>query len=1007
MKDKCIFMIVMFIIGLSTPSIALSYFVAIEDWYARYDGPFNGHDWLEDSVIDDDNNIFVTGFIETSEGPDCLTVKYDNDGNIIWESSYDSQGNRHWDYSLDIAIDLLGNTYITGWTEDVKENVLTIKYDDDGNEEWVRVFDATTDYDRGKHIIADYLNNIYVVGLSLTDIIVLKYDTNGNMLWNRRYDGTGHDDDDPLDVVIDSANNLYITGRSKGDGTYFDSIILKYSPSGNLEDEYRYDGGGGYTYETSYAIAIDSEDMIYVSGAEVNSNDDCFVIKYNTITENVEWLEVYNGASNQHDSGKHICIDNNDKIIVTGYTGPSFSKNVLILKYDENGNLLWEVSHNSENNGDDTGFKVTVDNYDNILVGAGNENTDEIMPIKYSGSGDFIWESAFYGPLLASIHTDDSGDVYLSGTTQYFGTYEDFVLVKYLTCVDLDQDGDPDDSCGGDDCDDENPDTYLGAAEICDGHDNDCDGWIDPGENDDDQDGYRICDDDCDDNNEQAYPGGIEVCDGADNNCDGLTDPEDTPGCIEFYRDQDNDGYGILGDSRCLCNSEGLYRATEPGDCDDQEPLVYPLADESCNGIDDDCDLSVDEEDSIGCTTLYYDGDGDGYGLSEDSRCLCLIEGNYRAAVGGDCNDAVESIHPNATESCNSIDDDCDSEVDEAGSQGCSDYYLDADRDGYGLTGNTQCLCSPEAPYDVQVDGDCDDTDNAIHPGAQEVCNEVDDDCDNQTDEAGAQGCDNYYLDADRDGFGIEEEAECLCTPQAPYDVTVVGDCNDTDAMIYPGALEVCNDVDDDCDGQSDEGENNQGCVDFYLDEDEDGYGVVEDSMCLCHAQDNYSTTAPGDCNDSDVNINPIAEEICNDVDDNCDDIVDPPDSGGCNTYFKDEDGDGFGANGDTRCLCSEEYPYIEDGGGDCDDTDYNVNPSAEEKCNGQDDDCDGDMLEGENEDLDGDEYLGCEDCDDGDPLVNPGQIEICDNGIDDDCDQLIDKADTEDCGCFIKSLAW
>ena len=443
---------------------------------------------------------------------------------------------------------------------------------------------------------------------------------------------------------------------------------------------------------------------------------------------------------------------------------------------------------------------------------------------------------------------------------------------------------------------------------------------------------------------------------------------------LSLYCDTDGDGF-----DSALCGG---------GDCNDTNESINPGALELCDGIDSDCDEILDG--SEGLTKLC--------GETDIGQCTY---GTENCTDNGDWVDC-DALMPDE-EICDGEDNDCDEETDEADAQGCDEYYLDADRDGYGLTGNTQCLCAPVEPYDVQVDGDCDDANADIHPGAQEVCNEVDDDCDNQTDEAGAQGCVNYYLDADRDGYGLLGEIECLCSPQAPYDVTQAGDCNDANASIYPGALELCNDVDDDCDGQSDEGENNQGCTDYYLDEDEDGYGVTEDSKCFCHAQSNYTTTAPGDCNDYDATIHPTASEICNQIDDNCDEIIDPPDSGGCETYYRDEDGDGFGANGDTQCLCIPQYPYVENGGGDCDDTDYNVNPNAEEECNGQDDDCDGNLLEGEDEDLDGDEYLGCEDCDDGDPVVNPDQIEICDNGIDDDCDELIDSADTEDCpsSCF------
>ena len=162
-------------------------------------------------------------------------------------------------------------------------------------------------------------------------------------------------------------------------------------------------------------------------------------------------------------------------------------------------------------------------------------------------------------------------------------------------------------------------------------------------------------------------------------------------------------------------------------------------------------------------------------------------------------------------------------------------YYADFDGDGYGngASGVAEACVAP-AGY-VAGNGDCDDNNNAVHPGSAEVCgNGIDDDCDGQTDEA----CGSP--DNDSDGY-----------------TTVQGDCNDSNATIHPGATEICgNSIDDDCDGQVDEG-----CVN--PDNDGDGY-----------------TTAQGDCNDNSAAIHPGAAEICsNSIDDDCDGQVDE----GCN----------------------------------------------------------------------------------------------------------------------------
>ncbi|MFM9986820.1 MAG: MopE-related protein [Flavobacteriales bacterium] len=396
--------------------------------------------------------------------------------------------------------------------------------------------------------------------------------------------------------------------------------------------------------------------------------------------------------------------------------------------------------------------------------------------------------------------------------------------------------------------------------------------------------------------------------------------------------------------------------------------------------------------------TWYADGDNDGYGNPNSSITNCTPPLGY-VSNNLDCNDANNAVNPNATEICNGIDDDCDGQVDENTSVGCTlcisgqlintsiTWYQDSDNDGIGNASVTLLNCTQPLGY-VSISGDCNDANASINPSAIEICNNADDDCDGLIDEG---------FDQDNDGF-----------------TTCEGDCNDNSAASYPGATEICNFIDDDCDGQIDEN----------FDTDNDGYTICEgdcndnnsavhpgsseicnniDDDCDSQIDEGFDTdndgytTCEGDCNDNNAAVHPGATEVCNGIDDDCDTLIDENTSIACaicvngqlvgtsSTWYADADNDGFGNPLAFLDACEQPLGYIA-AAGDCNDNNNAIHPGVTEICNGQDDDCDGTADEGFDADNDG--YTTCEgDCNDNNVNVNPGASEICGNGIDENCD--------------------
>ncbi|MFZ5482495.1 MAG: MopE-related protein [Myxococcota bacterium] len=557
------------------------------------------------------------------------------------------------------------------------------------------------------------------------------------------------------------------------------------------------------------------------------------------------------------------------------------------------------------------------------------------------------------------------------------------------------------------DCDDTTALAYTGATEVCDSVDNDCDGATDEGVTttwyyDGDGDGHGIAAtstaactaptgyvataDDCNDLEPLAWTNNDESCDSIDNDCDGSIDE----GVVSvWYRDNDGDGYGDPGVVANTCSRPAGYVANA-NDCDDTEILAYTGATETCDSVDNDCDGSVDE----GVTTTYYrDNDGDNYGNPASSVASCSRPTGY-VTNANDCNDGEIAAYTGAVEVCDSVDNDCDGSTDEGVT---STYYRDADGDSYGTSSTSVNACSTPSGY-VTNSTDCNDAAANANPAATEVCDSIDNDCDGAADEGVTS---TYYRDADSDGFGSTTVTTTGCSLPSGY-VTNSNDCNDASALAYTGATEVCDSVDNDCDGSTDEGVTTT----YYADADSDGYGNAATSTNACSTPTGYVSNS-SDCNDSSAAAYPTATEVCDGIDNDCDSSID---EGVTNTYYRDADADGYGTSSTTAQGCSVPSGYASNST-DCNDANASINPLATEVCDLADNDCDGLTDEGVTStyyvDADADGYgttttttTGCSvpsgysslstDCNDASSVSYPGAAEICD-GLDNDCDGTAD----------------
>ncbi len=607
---------------------------------------------------------------------------------------------------------------------------------------------------------------------------------------------------------------------------------------------------------------------------------------------------------------------------------------------------------------------------------------------------------------------------------------------------DMDSYGDPNDSvqactapelyvADGTDCTDIDPSTYPGAVEYCDNWDNDCDGLVDDGaydtltyyaDSDNDSfgdpnvtvidcfapSGYVYDWDDCNDGDSAINPNATELCDGIDNNCDGNTDESSAADAAMWYMDMDEDGYGDPAAMTMNCTQPIGY-VSDWTDCNDNADAVYPGAIESCNGTDDNCDGTTDENSAVDASTWYADSDNDGYGNPSNTATACSAPFGY-VADSSDCNDRSRSINPGASEYCNGVDDDCDNSMDENSAVDAAIWYRDLDGDTYGDPTFSGPSCTQPSGA-VSNSSDCNDNNNAIRPGATEYCDSVDNNCDGTTDEDTAADAPMWYQDSDNDQYGNPLRGRNACN-QPSGSVSNNSDCDDSSSAVNPGATETCNSVDDNCDGSIDPA-TSSGAPTWYLDNDQDGYGNASRSTVACSAPA-FSVADSTDCNDNSATISPAGQEVCDsaNTDEDCDGLADNNDSSatGTTAFYADADADSYASMSATMMLCnaSTAYPSATMGT-DCNDASNTTYPGATETCNSIDDNCDGTAdngaLQTYYQDADGDGFgnasisttaaclsapvgyrLDSTDCNDADVNIQPYAYDLATDAIDSDC---------------------
>ncbi len=316
-------------------------------------------------------------------------------------------------------------------------------------QQWVALYNGPGNgTDNATALKIDNLGNVYVMGWSTgsgtgSDYATVKYSPDGNQLWVARYNGPGNSSDSAQALAVDNSGNVYVTGWSTGSGTGSDYATIKHNPDGNQLWVARYNGLANIN-EEARSLSVDNSGNVYVTGYSYGSgtDQDYATVKY-TPDGNELWVARYNGDANNYDSAYALAVDNSGNVYVTGrsYGGSGTSYDYATVKYSPDGNQLWVRRYNGPVIYSQDGAKaLAVDNSGNVYVTGssdGNGTGSDYATVKYDSNGNQLWVARYNGPanngeVAQALAVDSSGNVYVTGGSYGSGAADsDYATVKY------------------------------------------------------------------------------------------------------------------------------------------------------------------------------------------------------------------------------------------------------------------------------------------------------------------------------------------------------------------------------------------------------------------------------------------------------------------------------------------------------------------------------------------------------------------------------------------------